>query len=109
MWVLFWIVSGGAISILGFLSWRAWNNYQKYKSLRSLPSPQGNWLLGNVPQLLEAARENKFFSILSEWRKDYGPMYVFWIARRPTIVLSKPKIIEEILTQKQKDLTFAWV
>ncbi len=106
MWVLFWAISGMAISILGFLSLRSWNNYQKYKSLHSLPSPQGNWLLGNAPQLLEAARENKFFSLLSEWRKDYGPMYVFWIAGRPTIVLSKPKIIEEILTQKQKDLTF---
>ena len=103
MWVLFWAVSGGAISILGFLSWRSWNNYQKYKSLRSLPSPKRNWLLGNAPELLKAARENRFNSLRTDWAKALGPIYVYWIGNKPTLILSQPKLITQTLTSGFKD------
>lgn len=106
MSVLVLAASGGAIATVGFVAWQSWRNYQKYNSLRCLPSPSGHWLLGNTPQLLAAAKENKYFSILSDWAKEFGSMYVYWFAGRPTIVLSKPKVIEQILTRKQKNLTF---
>lgn len=91
-------------AVIELFSWQWWQQ-KKYSSLRSLPSPQGHWLLGNAPQLLAAAKEKKFFSCLSNWAKELGPMYVLWVAGKPTLILSKPRVIEEILTRKQKELT----
>lgn len=92
-------------AVIGLLSWRWWQQKRKFSSLRSLPSPPGNWLLGNVPQLLAAAKERKFFSFLSDWAKELGPMYVFWAAGKPTLILSKPRVIEEVLTRRHREIT----
>ena len=105
MWVLFWAVSGGAISILGFLSWRSWNNYQKYKSLRSLPAPTGYPILGNLAQLLSAAKQGRYFTLLSNWAEELGSMYVVWNLGKPGIILSQPKVIEKTIVRGLKDKT----
>jgi cytochrome P450 len=93
-------------AIAGVVIWRWRRTQKKYSSLRSLPSPPRHWLLGNTPQLLTAAKERKVFSLFCDWALELGPMYVLWVAGRPGLVLSKPKVIEEILTRQQKDLTF---
>ena len=97
-------IATSSAAVIGLFTWRWWQQ-KKYSSLRALPSPKGNWLLGNAPQLLAAAKEKKFFSCLSNWAFELGPMYVFWVAGRPTLILSKPRVIEEILTRRQKELT----
>lgn len=59
-------IATSSAAVIGLFSWQWWQQ-KKYSSLRSLPSPQGNWLLGNAPQLLAAAKERNFFSCLSNW------------------------------------------
>jgi unspecific monooxygenase len=98
------IIATSSAAVIGLLSWRGLQQ-KKYSSLRMLPSPPEHWLLGNAPQLLAAAKEQKFFSCLSNWAKELGPMYVFWVAGQPTVILSKPKVIEEVLTRRPKELT----
>ncbi len=60
------------------LGWRWWQLQNAYKSLRSLPSPPKHWLLGNIPQILAAVKEKKYFQLLFDWAQQLGPMYVCW-------------------------------
>jgi unspecific monooxygenase len=63
-------------SIAGIVSWRWWKQNNTYKDLHSLPSPPRHWLLGNIPQVLAAVKQKKFFHLLFDWSKQLGPMYV---------------------------------
>ena len=100
------IAIAALVTIVAVLfSWHWWHQKTKYSSLRLLPSPPGNWLLGNAPQLLAAAKENKFFSSLSNWGDELGSMYILWSLNRPFLILTKPRVIENILVQGQKEGT----
>ncbi len=91
-----------AISLAGVLGWRWWKRKNTYKSLNSVPSPTRHWLLGNIPQVLAAVKEKKFFQLLFDWSQQLGPIYVYWTGS-PVIVLSQPKAIEETIINGMRD------
>ncbi len=91
-----------AIAIIGILSWRSWQKRQRYQSLKSLPSPARHWLLGNIPQILEAVKKRQFFKLIFDWSKQYGSIYVYWVGY-PVLILSKPSVIESTIVNGMKD------
>ena len=93
----------GFTSIASVLSWRWWKGKKTYKSLQSLPSPPQYWVLGNLPQILVAVKQKKFFQQIFDWSQQLGPMYVIWNGRTPVVVLSKPKVIEDTIIQGMRD------
>ena len=92
----------GVISLAGVLGWRWWKRKNTYKSLNSVPSPPRHWLLGNIPQVLAAVKEKKYFQLLFDWSQQLGPIYVYW-AGYPVLVLSQPKAIEETIINGMRD------
>lgn len=92
----------GLTTTLVALSARRWKQKNAYKSLKSLPSPPKHWLLGNIPQILAAVKQKKFFQLLFDWSQKLGPMYVYW-AGQPAVILSKPKVIEETVINGMRD------
>ncbi|AFZ11054.1 Unspecific monooxygenase [Crinalium epipsammum PCC 9333] len=92
----------GITSIVGILSFYWLKQKNTYKPLQSLPSPPKHWLLGNIPQVLSAVKQKKFFQLVFEWSKELGSMYVYW-ADKPVVVLSKPKVIEETIINGMRD------
>ncbi|MDZ8055325.1 MAG: cytochrome P450 [Aulosira sp. ZfuVER01] len=93
----------GATSIAGTLGWRWWKQKNTYKSLQSLPSPPKHWLLGNLPQVLAAVKQKKYFQLLFDWSQQLGPMYVIWTNSYPIVILSKPKVIEDTIVNGMRD------
>ncbi|ELR97209.1 cytochrome P450 [Gloeocapsa sp. PCC 73106] len=89
------------LALLGLLNW--WNRKNAYRSLNSLPSPPRHWLLGNLPQVLLAVRQKKYFQFLFDWSRKLGPIYVYWIGAQPILALSKPRAIEETIINGMKD------
>lgn len=92
----------GVTSIAVIFGWRWWKQKNTYKSLHSLPSPPRHWLLGNVPQILAAVKQKKYFQLLFDWSQQLGPMYVYWTGN-PVLVLSKPKIIEDTIVNGMRN------
>ncbi|MBN3898684.1 MAG: cytochrome P450 [Nostoc sp. NOS(2021)] len=92
----------GITSTAGIFGWRWWKQKNTYKSLQSLPSPKRHWLLGNIPQVLAAVKEKKFFQLLFDWSQQLGPMYVYWTGN-PVLVLTKPKVIEDTIVNGMRD------
>jgi len=92
----------GLTTIAGIFGWRWWKQKNTYKSLHSLPSPPRHWLLGNIPQVLAAVKQKKFFQLLFDWSQQLGPMYVYW-AGNPVLVLTKPKVIEDTIVNGMRD------
>ncbi len=90
------------ITLVGILGWRYWEKRRCYQSLKSVPSPPGHWLLGNIPQVLEAVKKKQFFQLLFDWSQQYGPIYVYW-AGYPVLVLSKPSAIESTIINGMRD------
>ncbi|HEY9878516.1 MAG TPA: cytochrome P450 [Leptolyngbyaceae cyanobacterium] len=90
------------IAILGVLGWRYWKKKRHYQPLRTIPSPPGHWLLGNIPQVLEAVKKKQFFQLIFDWSQQYGSTYVYW-AGEPVLVLSKPSAIESTLINGVRD------
>ncbi|MGL5133287.1 MAG: hypothetical protein ACRC78_12205, partial [Planktothrix sp.] len=66
------------LNLVGILGWRYWEKRKRYQSLKSLPSPPRHWLLGNIPQVLEAVKKKQLFKLMFDWSQQYGPMYVYW-------------------------------
>lgn len=92
----------GVTSTAVILGWRWWKQKNSYKSLHSLPSPPRHWLLGNIPQVLAAVNQKKYFQLLFDWSQQLGPMYICW-AGNPVLVLSKPKVIEDTIVNGMRD------
>jgi len=92
----------GVTSIAVIQGWRWWKQKNTYKSLHSLPSPPRHWLLGNIPQVLAAVKQKKYFQLLFDWSQQLGPMYVYWTGN-PVLVLSKPKVIEDTIVNGMRD------
>ena len=90
------------IIISGILSWRYWAKRNRYQSLKSLPSPQGHWLLGNIPQVLAAVKKKQFFQLIFDWSQQYGSIYLYW-AGDPVVVLSKPLVIENTIINGMRE------
>ncbi len=80
---------------------------REWRSLLSLPSPPGLWPLGQVLELLAAAKAGQFSQKLLTWALQFQGKYVFWLVNRPIVVFTKPKTIETILMQGQADGTIA--
>ncbi len=89
-----------SIAVIQGLRW--WKHKNIYQSLHSLPSPKRHWLLGNLPQVLAAVKQKKYFQLLFDWSQQLGPMYVFWVGY-PVLVLSKPKVIEDTIVNGMRD------
>ncbi len=92
----------GVTSTAVILGWRWWKQKNTYKSLHSLPSPPRHWLLGNIPQVLAAVNQKKYFQLLFDWSQQLGPMYVCWTGN-PVLILSKPKVIEDTIVNGMRD------
>ncbi len=92
----------GVASIGAILGLRWWKRLNTYKSLYSLPSPPRHWLLGNVPQVLAAVKQKKYFQLLFDWSQQLGPMYVYWTGY-PVVILSQPKVIEDTIVNGMRD------
>lgn len=96
------------VTVLGFtgiaviIGLRWWQQKNTYKSLHSLPSPPRHWLLGNIPQILAAVKQKKYFQLLFDWSQQLGPMYVYWTGF-PVLILSKPKVIEDTIVNGMRD------
>ncbi|MEA5592987.1 cytochrome P450 [Rivularia sp. UHCC 0363] len=93
----------GVTGTLGIFSWQRWKQKNAYHALRSLPSPPRHWLLGNIPQILAAVKQKKYFQLLFDWSKQLGSMYVYWTGSQPVVVLSKPKVIEDTIVNGMRD------
>ncbi len=93
---------GVFISFFGLLSWRRWKQKKTYQSLYSLPSPPRHWLLGNIPQVLAAVKDKKYFQLLFDWSQQLGPIYVCWRGS-PLLILSQPKVIEETIVNGMRN------
>lgn len=91
--------ASGIAATLGFQWWKQ----KKYKPLQALPSPDKHWLLGNIPELSVAVKQKKFFQLLFDWSKQLGLMYVVWNGSRPTVILSKPKVIDDTIINGMRD------
>ena len=89
-----------SLAVIQGLRW--WKQKNTYKSLHSLPSPPRHWLLGNIPQVLAAVNQKKYFQLLFDWSQQLGSMYVYWTGN-PVLVLSKPKVIESTIVNGMKD------
>jgi len=94
-----------ALISAALLGWHLLKQKNQYKSLSSIPSPPRNWLLGNIPQVLAAVKQKKYFQLLFDWSQEFGPMYVLWLDS-PMLVLSKPKVIENTIITGIKDGSF---
>ncbi|MDF5733191.1 MAG: cytochrome P450 [Rhizonema sp. PD38] len=92
----------GVTSIVVIQGLRWWFQKNTYKSLHSLPSPKRHWLLGNIPQVLAAVKQKKYFQLLFDWSQQLGPMYVYWTGY-PVLILSKPKVIEDTIVNGMRD------
>lgn len=92
----------GVITTAAILSKRWWQQKSAYKPLQLIPSPPKHWLLGNIPQVLTAVKQKKYFQLLFDWSQQLGPMYVYWIGY-PVLVLSQPKVIEDTIVNGMKD------
>lgn len=90
------------IIAVGILGWRYWEKRKGYQSLKAVPSPPRHWLLGNIPQVLEAIKKKQFFQLLFDWSQQYGSIYVYW-TKYPILVLSKPSAIENTIINGMKD------
>ncbi|MGK7919039.1 MAG: cytochrome P450 [Trichodesmium sp.] len=90
------------LSLAGLFGWLWWKQKNKYKSLSSVPSPPKHWLLGNIPQILAAVKEKKYFQLLFDWSQQFGSIYVYW-ANSPVLILSEPKVIENTIINGMKD------
>jgi unspecific monooxygenase len=99
VWVVIPLVMAG-------LGWRWWQRWRQLQSLRSLPAPPGNWFSGNVPELMALAKAGQFSQQYLQWVQDYGALFVTWVFNKPILIVSKPRAIEQILTQGQADGTF---
>lgn len=91
-----WLITPLLVAVAGLLGWVAWRRRQHFAPLRQLPSPQGLPLLGNIPAVLYAVRQKRFFQLLHAWSQVYGPVYVYW-AGKPVVVLSRPELIESTI------------
>ncbi|WP_193199493.1 cytochrome P450 [Nostoc sp. MG11] len=96
------VTVSGVTCIAVILGWRWWKQKNTYKSLHSLPSPPRHWLLGNIPQVLAAVKQKKYFQLLFDWSQQLGPMYILWTGY-PVLVLSKPKVIEDTIINGMRD------
>ena len=93
----------GVTGVAGTIGWRWWKQKNTYKLLQSLPCPPKHWLLGNIPQILAAVKQKKFFQLLFDWSQQLGPMYVMWNGSYPVVVLSKAKVIEDTIVNGMRD------
>ncbi len=57
-----------------------------------------------MPEILAAVKQKKFSQLIFDWSQELGPIYVYWI-RYPTLVLCKPKLIEETIINGMRDGT----
>lgn len=92
----------GVTTTAAIISKRWWQRHNTYKPLQLLPSPPKHWLLGNIPQVLTAVKQKKYFQLLFDWSQQLGPMYVHWTGF-PVLVLSQPKVIEDTIVNGMKD------
>lgn len=92
----------GITTIVVILSWSYWKQKKKFQTLYTLPSPPRHWILGNIPQVLAAVKQKKFFQLLFDWSQQLGPMYVYWTGT-PVLVLSQPKVIEDTIVNGMRD------
>ena len=94
-----------ALILAGVMGWRWWKQKNHYRSLSSVPSPPRHWLLGNIPQVLAAAKQKKYFQLLFDWSQQFGQTYVIWLDS-PMLILSQPKVIENTIINGIKDGSF---
>lgn len=63
------------------------------RRIHELPGPRGLPLLGNALQI----DLGRFHLITERWAAQYGPLYVFRMGRKPTVVVSDPELSEQVL------------
>lgn len=92
----------GVISTVIIFLEKWWKQKSVDKYLQSIPSPPKHWLLGNIPQVIAAVKQKKFFQLLFDWSQQLGPIYVYWFGQ-PVVILSKPKLIEYTIINGMKN------
>lgn len=95
----------GGISFVRTIGWPWWQRQTTYRSLQELPAPPIHWLLGNLPQILAAVKQKQLFRLLFDWSQELGPIYVYWMSY-PVIVVSRPKVIDDIIVTGMRDGSF---
>ncbi|KAK6064227.1 hypothetical protein SCUP234_10458 [Seiridium cupressi] len=81
----------GAVASLILVLVNDWTLWQ-----RMPPGPRPFPFIGNQHQLSKSKPWIQFES----WSRKFGPMFTVWIGRRPTLVLSDPKIAQELLEKR---------
>jgi cytochrome P450 len=61
-----------------------------------LPGPRGLPLVGSLLQL----KATQLHTILEHWAETYGPLYTFWLARKPVVAIAAPALIQEVLRHR---------
>ncbi|MEM9926517.1 MAG: cytochrome P450 [Cyanobacteria bacterium P01_D01_bin.50] len=62
----------------------------------SLPSPKGNFLLGN---LIDFAKDPLFF--MTKWVREYGEIVPLHLGKTKAILLTKPEHIQQVLKDRE--------
>ena len=65
-------------------------------NIKGLDGPDGSLILGNLKEF----RSGEMHEVLSNWNKDYGPMFRLRLANQKAIVLSEPEIVRKILRDR---------
>jgi cytochrome P450 len=66
------------------------------RPLTTLPGPRGLPLVGNLFQL----KVTQLHTILERWADIYGPLYRFWLGRKPMVAIAAPDLIQAVLRHR---------
>jgi hypothetical protein len=79
-----WLALVLGLAVYGFNIANRWRH-------RQFPGPRPAWLVGNMARTDDPdciGPQGKSFLALQRWAKTYGPCFVFYLGRQPTVVLS---------------------
>ncbi|XP_059073178.1 cytochrome P450 734A1-like [Cryptomeria japonica] len=117
---LFWAVTvasaGLAIILLEVAKVIWWKplHLKKLFEAQGIQGPSYKFIYGNAPDIVRMAREEssdpkslsghnivpRVLPALHQWKKTYGPKYVYWFGNKPRLYVPDPELVREILSNK---------
>ncbi|KAL4858882.1 Cytochrome P450 3A12 [Chlorella vulgaris] len=91
MLLLLLLLAGPVICLLyGFNIVSRWR-------MRHVPGPRPSWLMGNV---LQMGPPGKSHDAMQRWATEYGPVYRYFLGRRPCVVISDPELVRQVSVKR---------
>ncbi|XP_038980808.1 cytochrome P450 714D1-like [Phoenix dactylifera] len=111
----YFVVLIGSCSLAAYLYTTAWLRFygiQKQLRRQGIVGPPPSFFLGNISEMKKmevpakmAPRDHgslledctkTLFPYFDQWRKDYGPTYLYWMRRRPALYVTDPDLVKDI-------------